>query len=168
MIFENESAIDRNLLKLVKLIKKHSNENPVIRLLPEKNSWVVTVPEKWISSGINITWNHINKKPFRVWWEVWTTDSSKESNITQRDVILDMEMSNTKSVIDALLMLRYSHLGIPKEVISFLLAKMKTASLEVALKSIGKETDILLTIEQIEILGITEQKGRIIGKKFGI
>ena len=168
MIFENDSSIDKNLLELVKKIKRHSKENPVIRLLKEQHSWIVTVPENWISSGINITYNELNKKPYRVWWEVWGVDSTSEDSSADRHIIMDVEISTSKDVIDTLLLMRYSHFGIPKEVLDFIANKMKVVSLETALKSIAKETDLYLTIEQIEILGITSQRGSIIGKKFGI
>lgn len=168
MIFENESLIDDNLLELVKKIKYHAKENPTIKFLREQHSWIVTIPEKWISSGINVTWNHINKRPFRVWWEVWSVDPAEDSGKIERNVLMDVEVSTVKDVIDALLILRYSHLGIPKEILDYLANKMKVTTLESALKLIGKETDTFLTIEQMKTLGITEQRGTISGKKFGL
>ena len=168
MIFENESLIDDNLLELVKKIKYHAKENPTIKFLHEQQTWIVTIPEKWISSGINVTWNHINKRPFRVWWEAWGVDTESENSEPQRNILMDVEVSTVKDVIDALLLLRYSQLGIPKEVLDYLANKMKITSLESALKGIGKETDVFLTIEQMQILNITEQRGTISGKKFGL
>jgi hypothetical protein len=161
MIFENESSIDKNLLSLVKEIKKHAKENPTIKLMSDPPTWIVTIPENWITKGINITWNHLNKKPYRVWWEEYDEDG-------ERKIIMDVELLSINKVIDTLLLIRYVYLGIPDEVISYLADKLQKVGMETALQTVGKETDIFLTMDQMNILNIANQRGIIVGKKFGL
>jgi hypothetical protein len=59
-------------------------------------------------------------------------------------------------------------MGIPQEVIDFLAKFCNKIGMENAIKQIGKNTDLILTLDQMKILGIEDERGRITGRKFGI
>lgn len=153
-MFENESLIDDNLLKLAKALKNHVKEPMKVKLLKDLMMWVLEVP--WMENTIvNITCYPMNKNKFRLWADLG-------------EVRFEQSVPSVSQVISRLYILKYYTEGIPEQVIKFLAMKSLKVSIEKAVKLIAVETDIILTPEQMEILGITEQKGRFAGKKFGL
>ncbi len=84
------------------------------------------------------------------------------------NVIFDSEVADISQVINSLLLLKYSNQGIPQDVLDYLANCCNKIGMEKAIKSIGKETKLILTLEQMKILGIEEDRGRITGRKFGL
>ena len=171
-MFENDSSIDKNLLELIEKLKRHTKENPTIQIIPEKKSWILIVPSTWSLPGmLRITYNKFNKKPFLVWWTVASSDLLMDDlycNIVKEKEIFRSEFYTASQTVDCLLLLRYKNQGIPSDVIEFLMRQTLRMSLAEAIKTIGKESKFTLTMKQMSILGIEEQRGRITGRKFGI
>jgi hypothetical protein len=161
MIFDNETPIDKHLLYLVQELKKLTRENPEIKIT--ENNWVLTMPKSWLQAGnICVSYYRFHKHPFRVWW------SLPEVTLSDPDIIFDTEVSDVSHVINSLLLLKYSNQGIPQDVIDYLAKFCNKIGMEKAIKSIAKETNLILTLDQMKILGIEDERGRITGRKFGI
>jgi hypothetical protein len=166
-MFDNDTPIDNNLLVLVKELKKYVKENPSIKIT--ENNWIITMPFSWLNTGeLSVSYYRFHRKPFRVWWRICGVDPISEDSMMQETVIFDTNLSTVSQVIKSLLLLWYTNNGIPQEVIDYLAVKTKNMTIESAIKTIGKETQLVLTIEQMKILGIEEERGRISGRKFGL
>lgn len=170
-MFDNDTPIDNNLLILVKELKKYIKENPSIKIT--ENNWIITMPFSWLNAGeLSVSYYRFHKKPFRVWWRLSVapvTEKIKDHDPNEDDnVIFDTNLTNVSQVIKSLLLLWYTNNGIPQDVIDYLAVKTRNSSMEDAIKSIGKETQLILTIDQMKILGIEEERGRISGRKFGL
>lgn len=161
MIFENESAIDSNLVSLAKKLKSYNLDNFSVGLDLKDNIWVITMPQDWLSSGVvKITYYKFHKNPYRIWWEVEHEEG--------KEILMSADLKNVSQVINSLLLLRYKNQGVQSEVVTWLAKESLTKSLKEAVKRIAKETDFVLSMEEIKLLGIEEQRGRITGKKFGL
>lgn len=166
-MFDNDTPIDNNLLVLVKELKKYLSENPKIKIT--ENNWIITMPFSWLNTGeLSVSYYRFHKKPFRVWWRICGIDPILDDSAPQETIIFDTSLSTVSQVIKSLLLLWYTNNGIPQEVIDYLAVKTKQMSMENAIKTIGKETQLVLTLEQMKILGIEEERGRISGRKFGL
>jgi hypothetical protein len=161
MIFDNESAIDSNLVSLAKKLKSHNLDNFSVGLDLKENIWIITMPQDWVNSGlVKITYYKFHKSPYRIWWEVEDEE--------EREILMEASVKNVSQVINSLLLLRYKNQGVQSDVVAWLAKESLTKSLKEAVKRIAKETPFILTMEEIRILGIEEQRGRITGKKFGL
>ena len=158
-MFDNETPLDENLLQLVFEIKKMTGEAPTVKIT--KNHWILTVSSSWVDLGeVCVSYYRFHKDPFRLWWNVTIID--------RIDNVFDTELESISQVSNSLLLVKYLDKGIPQEVITYLISKSKIVGMEKAIKSIGKETSFILTLEQMKILGIEEDRGRITGRKFGL
>jgi len=161
MIFENDSPIDSKLLSVVKKIKEHTPEKIKVGLDLKDNIWVVTMPENWMTDGlVKISYYQFHKNPYRVWWEM--------ENEERKEILTSVDLKSVSQVINSLLLLRYKNRGIQSDVVSWLAKEALSKSLSEAIKRIAKETDFVLTMEEMKILGIEDQRGRITGRKFGL
>lgn len=158
-MFNNETPLDENLLQLVFEIKKMTGEAPTVKIT--KDHWILTVSSSWVDLGeVCVSYYRFHKNPFRLWWNVTIFD--------RIDNVFDTELETVSQVSNSLLLVKYLDKGIPQEVIIYLISKSKIVGMEKAVKSIGKETSFILSLEQMKILGIEEDKGRITGRKFGL
>jgi hypothetical protein len=161
MIFENESAIDSHLVSLAKKLKANNLENFSVGLDLKDNIWVITLPSDWLNSGLaKVTYYKFHKNPYRVWWEVEHEEG--------KEILMTADLKNVSQVINSLLLLRYKNQGVQSDVVAWLAKEALTKSLGEAVKRIAKETPFVLTMEEMKILGIEEQRGRITGRKFGL
>jgi hypothetical protein len=167
MIFDNETPIDKHLLFLVQELKKLTRENPAIKIT--ENNWVLTMPKSWLQAGeLCVSYYRFHKHPFRVWWSLSPEEITISMKEDDDNVIFDSEVADISQVINSLLLLKYSNQGIPQDVLDYLANCCNKIGMEKAIKSIGKETKLILTLEQMKILGIEEDRGRITGRKFGL
>lgn len=175
MIFDNDTPLDSNLIKLARELKKLTNDSPVVKIT--ENNWILSVPASWMKIGtINVSFYKLHKKPFRVWWDVTVQELQDDENrelyshfvSSFETPVFDTDFSDVSHVINSLLLLKYINEGIPSEVVDYLAKKSMQTGMELAIKSIGKETSLILSIEHMKILGIEEQRGRITGRKFGL
>jgi hypothetical protein len=140
---------------------KITKEKPVIKIT--ENNWVITMPYSWVHAGeLCVSYYRFHKKPFRIWWSIHDID------IVGENVIFETSVETVSQTINSLLLLKYSNMGIPQEVIDFLAKFCNKIGMENAIKQIGKNTDLILTLDQMKILGIEDERGRITGRKFGI
>ena len=161
MIFNNESAIDANLVSLAKKLKSYNLDNFSVGLDLKDNIWVITMPQNWVNSGlVKITYYKFHKNPYRIWWEVDDEEG--------KEILMTADLKNVSQVINSLLLLRYKNQGVQSDVVAWLAKESLTKSLKEAVKRIAKETDFVLSTEEIKLLGIEEHRGRITGKKFGL
>ena len=163
MIFDNETPIDNNLLYLVEHLMRITKDKPVIKIT--ENNWVLIMPYSWVHTGeLCISYYKFHKKPFRIWWKLNADDiTDLEGNI-----VFETSVETISQAINSLLLLKYSNLGIPQDVIDHLANYCNKIGMEKAIKAIGKHTELVLTLEQMKILGIEDERGRITGRKFGI
>ena len=160
MIFQNESAIDSQLVSLSKKLKS-SNLDFSIALDLKENIWIVTMHENWLNDGLaKVTYRKFHKNPFRIWWEIQKED--------EKEILMTTELRNISQVVDSLFLLRYKNLGVQLEVVAWLAKEAIRNSLSNAIQRIAKETSFNLSLEEMKILGIEEQRGRITGRKFGL
>lgn len=170
-MFDNDTPLDHNLLVLVKELKNYIKENPSIKIT--ENNWIITMPFSWLNAGeLSVSYYRFHKKPFRVWWRLSVTPliEKKEEHELREDenIIFDTNLTNVSQVIKSLLLLWYTNNGIPQDVIDYLAVKSRSSTMQDAIKSIGKESQLILTLDQMKILGIEEERGRISGRKFGL
>ena len=154
MIFENDQPIDDNLLDLVRRFKELVGENPDMKWVKERSTWVLTT-DKWVSEPISISYHWIDKNKF----EVFTVGHVFGS------------FQTAKEALGAFVLLRFMEQGIPNEVIQFLAQKMKNphVTMREAIDKIPYDSSFELTMSQMEILGIDPRKrGKVIGRKFGL
>jgi len=149
------------LLSVVERIKDHTKENLKVSLDLKESIWIITMPENWMSAGlVKISYYKFHKSPYRVWWEI--------ENDEKKEILSSVDLKNVSQVINSLLLIRYKNQGVQSGVLSWLAKEALSKSLSEAIKRIAKETDFVITMEEMKILGIEEQRGRIIGRKFGL
>jgi len=159
MFEESETPINEKLILLVKYLKGYTEENPVIKL-SEKN-WIVVMPECWCTEGtVMITYNRFNARPFRVVWKI--------KGLFSDQVMYDTMLMSVSQAVNSVLLLKYSSLGIPENVIKHLAKISMKMTWEDSLKTVPDEEGLVLTLEQMKMLGLEKYKGKITGKKFGL
>lgn len=158
MIFHSEEPIDDTLLSLVKKLKTLTRKNPKLSWVKDRDVWLITVKD-WLSSDICIIYSRLSSEKFTIF-------------------IPDVEGAQTlgyfqesREVVNSLILMNFMEKGVSSPVIEFIATKIKNPRITVqeAVNSIMAETDIIVTTEEMHVLGIeTKQRGTVIGRQFGI
>jgi hypothetical protein len=154
MIFDTDQPIDDMFLDLVKRMKKLIKENPKVQWVKDRDTWVLT-SEHWVSEPVSISYHWIDKNKFEVFTEGHVFGTFRTA----------------KDAVDSLALLGFMEKGVSNEVVKFLANKARNpyVSMQEAVDSIVKETDIIVSTSEMHILGINnEQRGAVHGRQFGI
>jgi hypothetical protein len=154
MIFDTDQPIDDTLLDLVKRMKLLIKENPKVQWVKDRDTWVLTT-DHWVSEPVSISYHWIDKNKFEVFTEGHVFGSFRTS----------------KDAVDSLALLGFMEKGVSNEIVKFLANKARNpyVSMQEAVNSIMKETEIIVTTEEMHVLGIeTKQRGTVLGRQFGI
>jgi hypothetical protein len=154
VIFKHDDPIDNNILNLARRFRALIQETPSAVWSKERDLWILG-SENYLSHPVFISYHWIDKNKYEAFTEGHGFGS----------------FETAKEAVDAVNLLKFMEEGISNEVIQFLASKVKNpdVTIQEAVNLITKETNEVITVSQMKIMGIDQkQLGAVVGKKFGV